>query len=136
MTGRLRTLTQAKKFWPKRAKAVAEGAVAIADEYGKLGDLRIDDPLEGAEIDPLYPVQGSGARPGGVVELWRINRDTEQLVHFADSTADGSGDFAFSGDTPFPDGEVTIYAMSGIEQSPPVTFTVTPVEDEEPQDAA
>lgn len=133
MTGRLRTLTAAKKFWPKRAKGVAEGAIEIRDDIeealGQLGDLVISSPAEGATVDPLEPVVGSGARAGAPVELWRIDRDAGTLNHFADTVADGSGDFTFSGDTPFPEGELTIYVISGIEQAPPVTFTVAVAED-------
>lgn len=135
MTGHLRTLTVAKKFWPKRAKAVAEGAIALGDDIedalGHLGDLRIDDPTEGATVEPLHAVTGSGARPSVAVELWRIERDEGKLLHFADTVADEAGDFAFAGDTPFPLGELTIYALAGVEQAPPVTFTVAEATAEE-----
>lgn len=140
MTGRLRTLTTAKKFWPRRARAVAEGLVdaeealidLIAAGRAAYGDLAITDPADGTEQTPLFAMSGSGARPDTDVDLYDSGRVVGADEPNATVTADENGEFIFDGDHASALGDVGFYvacefgpAQAGVtEISPIVRFTV------------
>ena len=92
--------------------------------------LAITTPTEGATVPPIHDVTGTGAAPDAEVELWSGDRDPLLDTPNATTTADASGNWGFTGDTPATLGPVT-WTVTCDENEGMASVSIT-VSDEEP----
>jgi hypothetical protein len=117
---------------PPSVVRVAAGfrGFVVPEELAPAGpalDLVITEPTDGAEVDPLAAIRGTGALAGSTVDLYMDSSDDGQ-VPVSSVTADGSGAFEFAGSTPLEVSPEHIAVGVGDERSSKVTVTIAPAE--------
>ena len=90
--------------------------------------LAITSPTEGSTVPPVHDILGIGAVPNAEVQLWYAGQDPGEDPPASTTTADASGNWGFTGDTPAALGPVTwgVYSDDVL-----VTVSIT-VEEEAP----
>lgn len=86
--------------------------------------LVITEPEDGAEVDPLVTIRGTGAQDGDTVDLYM---DSSPGAPVASVTAEADGSFEFAGTTPLEVSPEGIQVGVGTARSPKIHVTLAGV---------